>query len=1683
MNEAIDYSTVKWVKQELDATLKQARQALEAYVENPGDESQLRFCAVHLHQVHGTLQMVELYGAALLAEEMEQVVEALLADGVGQKQEAYELVMRGALQLPDYLERLIAGGRDLPLVLLPLLNDLRAIRGQKLLSENALFSPDLSLPLPLAARRDNRGEDLPTAVRKQRHGYQVALLGWFRNKDVATNLQRLGDALDAIQAACAQEATQRLWWVAGGMIAALREGWLETSMATRLLLGQVDRQIKRIIDEGEAALLPNPPADLLKNLLFYVARAKDGGEPVSLIKATYKLGALLPDSEELERAQQSLTGHNAELMQTVSLAIKEDLTRVKDALDLFLRGGRKAVTDLQPAADTLSRIADTLGMLGLGALRKVAQEQAQATVDMVAGRREAEEIGLMDIASALLYVESALEGLVQGGAPEPEAPAAAEQPGTLALPEAEFNQVRGVVADEALRDIVQTKDAILAFMENTADFSVLEKVPQLFHQIKGSLLLLNEQRAADLVDAVRGYVAERMLSERQLPVASALDDLADAISSVEYYLENLREGRLFGHTVLEVAEKSLARLSQAVTQPAAENGAPTVVAEEPAYDYRAEALGMEDTDFAVDDAAFGVTEAATEAGIEAGAADATSELSATLDAFTVEEDAFETLASEADENIELVEAMDAFAVAEDVFTLSEETLPEGMADAAPEVTAVAAPVVELQPIESAPPVAAAPTHNVLAEDIDEEILEIFLEEADEEFANISDCLPRWLADEQDKDALTTMRRSFHTLKGSGRLVGALRLGEFAWGFESLLNRVLDGALPRNETVCGLLERALPALPELIAQIRSGAATTQPVEALMNMAHALSRGEPVTLGCLDIAAEAAVAAASPEIAVAELDIAQFSADRHEVDPFAMEAHAQDEFTAYEIEHEITSEGVSEFGGGIDPVLYDIFSAESYDHIATIRGYLACCRAQGAECRITDDLMRALHTLHGSARMAGAEIIAEIAYEIEKYAKALRNDQLPMCNDGMDLTEQAMQVVEALLVELNAPEGVQTPYAELVEAIAALPRATQNVAHIPSAEVPSEQDDIEPTAEMPAEFQPVAEVLDQFAPIEATLGTLEWPAVSEVAADAMDAFAEPELGPELEPELKWESIDPFDTALTGEYAEPMDFAVAEDSDPFAAFMDEIPEEVSTEVQIEVPIEVRAEMTDVVEAEAVADSSVAPEMSEPMSAPMPEVAAQNVAPTVVPAVVAEGEWVTFDYRDADADLLEVFLEEGDEILGAIDTTLQHWMGAAEDNAPMAELQRHLHTLKGGARMANIGAIGDLSHALESLLIAVVDGQVAPSQTLFDLLLVAQDRLVHMLEAVRAQRPMRSATGIIDQLEALRHGQPLPESVAAVTPMPAPVETSAAPRPATVEEVDAIAVGEDMQKFTGRVQQELVRVRADLLDNMVNFAGEISIYRSRMEQQVGSMRFNLSELGQTVVRLRDQLRQVEIETEAQVLFRYEREGTGSEEQFDPLEMDRYSHLQQLSRSMLESIGDLVSIQGLLDNVTRESETLLLQQSRVNTELQEGLMRTRMVPFSGLAPRMRRIVRQACQELGKRAELSLEGAEGEMDRTVIDRIIAPLEHMLRNAIAHGIEMPEQRRAAGKRESGNLKVSLMRDGSEVVIKMADDGAGINIAAIRRKAKERGMIVDDAEISDHDVMQFILETGFSTAEQV
>lgn len=384
----------------------------------------------------------------------------------------------------------------------------------------------------------------------------------------------------------------------------------------------------------------------------------------------------------------------------------------------------------------------------------------------------------------------------------------------------------------------------------------------------------------------------------------------------------------------------------------------------------------------------------------------------------------------------------------------------------------------------------------------------------------------------------------------------------------------------------------------------------------------------------------------------------------------------------------------------------------------------------------------------------------------------------------------------------------------------------------------------------------------------------------------------------------------------------------------------------------------------------------------------------------------------------------------------------------------------------MVETAPIGDLAHELEFLYEGLSAGLLQATPALFGLLQKSQDRLAQMLDAARAEQPIKPADSLIEAIRGFTH-----PAQAEAPPLLLPdLSPPSKPEPPAVPAEAAVA-------------GDMVKVSAELLDDLVNLAGETSIFRGRIEQQVNDARVALSEMETTIERIRDQLRRLDTETQGRILSRQqvEAERLGYEE-FDPLEMDRHSQLQQLSRALFESASDLLDLKETLDRRNQDAENLLQQQGRVNTELQEGLMRTRMVPFERLVPRLKRIVRQVAEELGKDVSFSVGNAEGEMDRNVLERMVAPLEHMLRNAVDHGLESAEVRRAAGKPEQGRITLDLSHEGGDIVFDMRDDGAGVPLEAVRRKAIKRGLLAPHVEISDRDVLQFIMQPGFSTAEK-
>jgi chemosensory pili system protein ChpA (sensor histidine kinase/response regulator) len=278
------------------------------------------------------------------------------------------------------------------------------------------------------------------------------------------------------------------------------------------------------------------------------------------------------------------------------------------------------------------------------------------------------------------------------------------------------------------------------------------------------------------------------------------------------------------------------------------------------------------------------------------------------------------------------------------------------------------------------------------------------------------------------------------------------------------------------------------------------------------------------------------------------------------------------------------------------------------------------------------------------------------------------------------------------------------------------------------------------------------------------------------------------------------------------------------------------------------------------------------------------------------------------------------------------------------------------------------------------------------------------------------------------------------------------------------------------------VLRVNAERLDRLITEAGEAAIARSRIEAELRQTKQALADLTESISRLRAQLREVEIQADSQLQSRRS-ELAEHDQDFDPLEFDRYTRLQELTRMMAEGLNDVATLQQALLKNVGETDAALLQQARIGRELQQDLMRMRAVPFSNLAERLQRIVRQSAAELGRKAELTIEGGQVELDRGVLERISAPLEHMLRNALVHGIELPTARAEAGKPEAGRIAISLRQEANEVVVVLADDGAGLDLERLRAKAIEKGLLAADQAPSEAEQVQLVFMPGISTAESV
>lgn len=559
----VDTNTLQWVKSEIDETLKQAQTSLEAYVEDTADESQMRFCINYLHQIHGTLQMVELHGAALAIEEMEKLSQAIFDGKVNNKDDAYEALMHGVLQVPDYLEHLLAGNPDMPVVLLPLLNDIRAARNESLLSEGALFTPDLTVTAPVVDIETKQEGDISALARKLRHNYHLGLLSWFKNKNPKAGLQKIANVIASLTNAAESDEARKVFWIASGLVESLKDDGVETSVAVKMLMGHVDRQIKKIIDDGGYALDENPPEDLEKNLLYYVASSTTSGEHTKDIKEAFNLKEIMPDTQAVEQARADLTAPNAALMETVSSVIIEDINKIKDNLDVFVRADEQDISILEDVHTSLTQMADTLAMLNLGVQREAVLKQSAIINDVVNNNSTVDEASLMDVAAAMIAVENSLSEVSTAKVASTINVEEGGDAGDTALAQmqgAEQQKLLHTVLGEAKVNLAKVKEALTDFSQDNEQRDQLKPIPALLEQIQGSLQILSLSEAGNLLTITNNYIRKKLINETIPPALDDMNNLADAISSLEYYMESLMGSWGQPEAILDVAEQSLQAL-------------------------------------------------------------------------------------------------------------------------------------------------------------------------------------------------------------------------------------------------------------------------------------------------------------------------------------------------------------------------------------------------------------------------------------------------------------------------------------------------------------------------------------------------------------------------------------------------------------------------------------------------------------------------------------------------------------------------------------------------------------------------------------------------------------------------------------------------------------------------------------------------------------------------------------------------------------------------------------------------------------------------------------------------------------------------------------------------------------------------------------------------------------------
>lgn len=1584
--ENFDTGPLSWVIGEIREALTRSRVALGEALVQPDAEARsttLRHAKAYLHQAHGALQIVDVDGVVILTETVEDLFDRFESAQLELADDSVDAIGNAYQALVEYLEELLAGLPHQPVRLFPYYRALLQVRGAERIHPADLFFPNLAIRPQLPPAAQTLSRDDYVALRKR---FERALLSFLKSGDAAS-AATMRDIVQRVEHAQSAQQARGFWWVMHGFADAVAAGQVPSELYVKQLFARINLQIRRL-SEGSSSIAER----LLRDALFFIARVEQPSPLAQQIRSAYQLDGAVPSDYEKKRYGQI----DAQSLTTA----KEKLSQAKNLWNR-IAGGDASVA--QAFEKEMAGLADASNGLNAPSLAKLLRELS-GIARHAAHSRPGDSLSL-EIATSLLFVENALQQinhLSDDFAERADAlttrllSAVAGEPVTQSAQwlddmsrEAQERQTMTALSGELQSSLRQVEKLLDEYFRDPQQREGLGNIDSVLYQISGALSVLEHQDAVKAVQHTQQAV-RRFIEAEDLPDVKEFEQVAQNVGALSFFIETLQlhpdvarsrfsfdEGSGTFRANLternEAAEDDLTIDIPQLPQAAADEPAlPTVEAELAFHQKQSEELARS------------LMEEPTNPVLQEQLKESLEQVR--LDATLVDNPEANDRARAV---IDMLEAPD--------FVPSVETMEDiALATGAP-----------LKAAE--PEIVASPAAPVSEEAIDAELLEIFLGEAVEVLDCVRQTLPMSRNAPHNQEYLTTLRRSFHTLKGSGRMVGLVALGEAAWSIEQVLNLRLSETRGGDPDLYALLEKAAGVLEAWVEDLQTTGYSGRTGLPLIAAAERVKNGEPFRYDEADeqpIAAieeidtlpeiqtealvedglgeEAPAVAEAEEVELSDEELAQFH--RFDAEVSTSGADSENNVEKEPVTSDVPPESaapesvvaapvadVIDFPGKPAPAtraednikrvgdleislpLHNIYLAETDELVRLLSQDFAEWRHE-SDRHVSVQAVHAAHSLSGSSATVGFKPLHQIAYALEMVLQYLARKPVKLLLSEYDTLEQSVERIRYMLQmfalgEMPAEEPDQVKMLESMPEDLEARAVTRNA--IPEA----------PSIEVPVAFDPVT---------------------GSISAGATSVSEPGHLAPEHAP---------FEEPVYPQHGEEL-------VDPALTIKDEL----------------------------------------------------------------------------DADLLAVFIEEGQDMLPQMGQTLRAWQQNLSDASLPQSLLRTLHTIKGSARMAGAMTLGQHLHEMETRIENITHAG-HPSAPALDDLLARYDHGLYLFEKLLSPDAVEpSSSPVEDDAQATQAEppvEPIVEDAVPVVPslMPSIERSSATP----VVPADA-----NTRSLAAPTATPLVRVRADILDRLVNQAGEVSISRSKLENEVGTLKQSLGELSENVSRLRDQLREIEMQAESQITSNM---GVSADREFDPLEFDRFTRLQELTRMMAESVSDVSTVQQNLNRTLDSAVTDLSVQARLTRDLQQDLMRVRMVQFASISERLFRVTRQAAKEMDKRVNLDIRGSAVEIDRGVLEKMAGPFEHLLRNAIVHGIESRERRREAGKSETGELLIEIRQEGNEVVIHFSDDGQGLNLDNIRRKAIANGLLTNDAEVSDAEVTDLIFHPGFSTAEEV